>query len=218
MIENDLTNEIQDVSNQLRNAGKAETPFTLEFLKNQRILNMLNTKYIKANEEANGVIKNDFALGNAWFVQNVQLVKSPDEEMAATSTFNPAATALVDQNKFKVNQTAFSTGGSAKLVEAKSNYLKYSTENAADGLLVFSEIYYAEGWKATIDGVDSPFIRANYVLLAMEVPKGKHEIVFRFAPESYMVGNRITLFSSIGVVLLLGFTAFWSLKGKKEGT
>ena len=216
LIENDLTAEIQDVGNQIRNAGKSETGFTLDFLKNERILNMLNTKYIKANEEENGVISNKYALGNAWFVQNVQLVKSPDEEMAATRTFDPASTALVDQNKFKVSQTSFSTGGSAKLIEAKGNYLKYNTENAADGLLVFSEIYYAEGWTATIDGKESPFIRANYVLRAMEVPKGKHEIIFKFEPKSFVVGNRISLFSSIGVILLLGFTAFWSLKGKKE--
>jgi hypothetical protein len=216
LIENDLTLEIQDVGNQIRNASKGETPFTLDFLKNERILNMLNTKYIKANEEENGVIPNSFALGNAWFVQNIQLVKSPDEEMAATRTFDPATTALVDQNKFKVSQTSFSPGGTAKLLEAKSNYLKYNTENAADGLLVFSEIYYAEGWTATIDGKESPFVRANYVLRAMEVPKGKHEIVFKFEPKSFVYGNKISLFSSIAVVLLLGFTAFYSLKSKKE--
>jgi hypothetical protein len=216
LIENDLTAEIQDVGNQLRNANKSETPFTFDFLKNERILNMLNTKYIKANEEENGVILNPFALGNAWFVQNVQLVNSPDEEMAATRTFDPLATALVDKNKFKVNQTSFSTGGTAKLMEAKSNYLKYTTENSSDGLLVFSEVYYAEGWKATIDGKEAPFIRANYVLRAMEVPKGKHEIVFKFEPSSFVVGNRISLFSSIGVIFLLGFTTFWSLKGKKK--
>jgi len=216
LIENDLTVEIQDVSNQLRNAGKGETPFTLDFLKNERILNMLNTKYLKANEEENGVIVNPFALGNAWFVQNIQLVKSPDEEMAATRSFDPATTALVDKNKFKVSQTSFSTGGTARLVEAKSNYLKYNTENAADGFLVFSEIYYAEGWQASIDGKESPILRANYVLRALEVPKGKHEIIFRFEPKSYVNGNRISLFSSIVVIFLLGFTAFWSLKGKKE--
>ena len=122
----------------------------------------------------------------------------------------------MDKNKFKVNQTSFSTGGTAKLLEAKSNYLKYTTENSADGLLVFSEVYYAEGWKATIDGKEAPFIRANYVLRAMEVPKGKHEIVFKFEPSSFVVGNRISLFSSIGVIFLLGFTTFWSLKGKKK--
>ena len=216
LIENDLTNEIQDVGLQLRQMQTAEHVFTLDFLKNERILNMLNTKYLKANEEANGVITNPFALGNAWFVQQVQTVKSPDEEMAATRTFDPATTALVDGNKFKVSKTSFSAGGQAKLLEARGNYLKYNAENAADGLLVFSEIYYAEGWKATIDGKEAPILRANYVLRALEVPAGKHEIVFKFEPASFVVGNKISLFSSIGILLLMGFVAFKSLTGKRE--
>jgi len=216
LIENDLTLEIQDVGNQLRQAQKGEKVFTLEFLKNEKILNMLNTKYIKANEDANGVLNNPYALGNAWFVQKVQMVTSPDEEMAATRTFDPATTALVDQNKFKVSTKEFAQTGTAKLLEAKSNYLKYQTDNSSDGLLVFSEIYYAEGWKATIDGKESPILRANYVLRALEVPKGKHEIVFSFQPTSFSVGNKISLFSSIAILLLLGFTSFKSLTQKKE--
>jgi uncharacterized membrane protein YfhO len=216
LIENDLTAEIQDVGNQLQAAQRGEVPFTLQFLQQERILNMLNTRYIKANEDANGVLVNPFALGNAWFVQQVQVVKSPDQEMEATRTFNPATTALVDETKFKVSKTSFAPGGQAKLVEAKSNYLKYNVENAAEGLLVFSEVYYAEGWKATIDGKEAPVIRANYVLRAMEVPAGKHEIIFKFEPDSFFIGNKISLFSSVLVLGLLGFTAFWSLKGKSK--
>jgi hypothetical protein len=216
LIENDLTSEIQDIGTQLQRMQKQEVPFSFDFLKNERIINMLNTKYIKVNEDANGVIQNPNALGNAWFVQNVQLVSSPDEEMAATRTFDPNTTALVDKNKFKVAKTAFSPGGSAKLVEAKSNFLKYQIENQADGFLVFSEIYYAEGWKATIDGKEAPILRANYVLRALEVPAGKHEIVFSFKPESYAIGNKISLFSSIAVIGLLLVAGVFSFIGKKE--
>jgi hypothetical protein len=203
LIENDLTNEIQDIGRQLQSMQKQEISFNMNFLKNERIINMLNTKYIKPSEEANGVIQNPYALGNAWFVQNIQLVNSPDEEMAATRTFDPATTALVDQKKFKVSKTSFSPGGKAILEEAKSNFLKYQTENQADGFLVISEIYYAEGWKASIDGKEAPILRANYVLRGLEVPAGKHEIVFSFKPDSYFVGNKISLFSSIGVIGLL---------------
>ncbi len=210
LIENDLTREIQDVGDSLRGGATS-----YNFLKNERILNMLNTRYIKANEEAGGVLVNPFAMGNAWFVQQVQTVNSPDEEMAATSSFDPASTAVVDQNKFKVSARQFSGSGTAKLTEARGNLLKYSVENSGNGLLVFSEIYYPEGWIATIDGKESPVIRANYVLRAMEVPAGKHEIEFRFQPKSFSNGNRISLFSSIAVIALLGFTAFMGLK-KKE--
>ena len=211
LIENDLTAEIQDVGNSLRGGS-------IEFLQRERILNMLNTRYIKANEEAAGVIVNPFALGNAWFVQQVQSVNSPDEEMAATRSFDPASTAIIDQNKFKTNKKTFAAGGSAKLTEARSNLLKYDVENALDGLLVFSEIYYAEGWVATIDGKESPILRTNYVLRAMEVPAGKHEIIFRFQPKSFTNGNRISLFSSIAVMGLLAFAVFkgFTSNSKKE--
>ena len=211
LIENDLTAEIQDVGNTLRSGAAS-----LDFLRRERILNMLNTRYLKYSDEANGVLVNPFALGNAWFVQNVQTVNSPDEEMAATRSFDPATTAIVDKQKFQVSGTQFSAGGTATLTEARGNLLKYSVENPSKGLLVFSEIYYAEGWTATIDGKESPVIRANYVLRAMEVPAGKHEIVFRFEPKSFSNGNRISLFSSIAVLGLLGFTAFMSFRKKED--
>jgi len=209
LIENDLTAEIQDVGNALRTAS------SLDFLQRERILNMLNTRYIKYSDEATGVLINPFAMGNAWFVPQIQSVSSPDEEMAATRTFNPATTAIVDQQKFKVSSQQFSGSGKAILTEARGNLLKYSVENSGKGLLVFSEIYYPEGWIATVDGKESPVIRANYVLRAMEVPAGKHEIVFRFEPDSFSTGNRISLFSSIAVLALLGFTGFMSFR-KKE--
>jgi hypothetical protein len=209
LIENDLTSEIQDVTTNLRSGAP-----NLDFLRNQRILNMLNTRYLKANEEASGVLVNPFALGNAWFVQTVQLVSNPDQEMAATRNFDPSNTALVDQTKFKVAKTSFSGGGKAVLTEARGNYLSYDVENPGDGFLVFSEIYYAEGWKATIDGKEAPVLRANYVLRALEVPAGKHKIEFRFQPDSFIQGNRISLFSSIAVLLLLGFTVYMEVTGK----
>ena len=216
LIENDLTAEIQDVGIQLQKAGRGEVPFTLDFMKNERVLNMLNTRYIKANEEANGVITNPHAQGNAWFVEQIQTVQSPDDEIAALRTFDPKTTAIVDVKKFKVNKTAFSPGGLVRLEEAKSNYLKYTTDNAADGFLVFSEVYYAEGWKAMVDGKEAPILRANYILRAMEIPAGRHEIVFHFQPDSFTNGNRISLFSSIAILGILLFAGVWSLKGKKE--
>jgi uncharacterized membrane protein YfhO len=134
--------------------------------------------------------------------------------MAATRNFDPSNTALVDQTKFKVAKTSFSGGGKAVLTEARGNYLSYDVENPGDGFLVFSEIYYAEGWKATIDGKEAPVLRANYVLRALEVPAGKHKIEFRFQPDSFIQGNRISLFSSIAVLLLLGFTVYMEVTGK----
>lgn len=216
LIENDLTAEIQDIGSQLQQMQKSGMGFSFDFLKNERIINMLNTKYIKVSEDANGVVLNPYALGNAWFVQNIQLVSSPDEEMAATRSFDPATTAIMDKNKFKVSKTSFAPGGKAVLAEAKSNFLKYQVENPADGFLVLSEIYYAEGWKASIDGKETPILRANYVLRALEVPAGKHEIVLSFRPDSYVNGNRISLFSSIAVIGLLIVAGVFSFVRKIE--
>lgn len=217
LIENDLTAEIQDVSGQLRAASKGEVPFTMDFMKNQRVLNMLNTRYIKANEEAAGVLTNPFALGNAWFVEEIKTVKSPDEEMEMIRTIDPSTTAVVDVNKFKVSKTGFSGGGRASLDEARSNYLKYSVDTPEDGFLILSEVYYAEGWTATLDGkTEIPIIRANYVLRALEVPKGIHTIELRFKPSSFVNGNRISLFSSIFILALFGFASFYALKSKSK--
>lgn len=217
LIENDLTAEIQDVGNQLRAAGKGETPFTMDFMKGERVLNMLNTKYIKANEDGNGVITNPYALGNAWFVDEVKLVKSADEEMETLRQIDPATTAVVDETKFKVSKTEFTPGGRATLEEARSNYLKYSTDSPEDGLLVLSEVYYAEGWTAILDGkTEVPIIRANYVLRAVEVPKGIHRLELRFAPTSYSVGNKISMVSSLAILGLLAFASFWSVRKKEE--
>lgn len=219
LIENDLTAEIQDVSNQLRSMSKGETPFSMNFMKNERVLNMLNTRYIKANEDANGVLTNSFALGNAWFVEEVKTVNSPDEEMEQLRQINPATTAVVDVQKFKVSKTNFGPGGKASLDEARSNYLKYSIDTPEDGFLVLSEVYYAEGWVATLDEkTEIPILRANYVLRAVEIPKGIHKLELRFKPQSFAVGNRISMISSALILGLFLFATFWTIKkGNQTG-
>jgi hypothetical protein len=216
LIENDLTQEIEFVISKLR-----EGATSLDFLAETRILNMLNTRYIKASEEARGVIRNPYAMGNAWFVNEVMEVKSPDEEIEATRNFNPKTTAIIDKNKFKTSKNSFELDSTARisLVEYRSNYLKYNSENNNAGLAVFSEIFYPEGWEIKIDGnvvSAEQALRANYVLRALEVPAGKHTIEFHFKPASFFIGNTISLYASI---LLLGLTFFvvvLQVKGLKK--
>jgi hypothetical protein len=216
LIENDLTQEIEFVISKLR-----EGATSLDFLAETRILNMLNTRYIKASEEARGVIRNPYAMGNAWFVNEVMEVKSPDEEIEATRNFNPKTTAIIDKNKFKTSKNSYELDSTARisLVEYRSNYLKYSSENNNAGLAVFSEIFYPEGWEIKIDGnvvSAEQALRANYVLRALEIPAGNHTIEFHFKPDSFFIGNTISLYASI---LLLGLTFFvvvLQVKGLKK--
>ena len=172
-------------------------------------LNMLNTRFVLAGPTPNAVIENPRALGSAWLVQNVKKVNSPDEEITALGNTDLATTAVVDASKFTVDNS-YNSSGTIRLVSAEPNEMVYEADVPAPSLAVFSEVYYPEGWTATIDDQEVPILRANYILRALEVPAGKHTIRFQFAPRSYEIGNAVTVFASgllvVGVLLALGLT------------
>ncbi len=172
-------------------------------------LNMLNTRFVLAGPTPNAVIENPQALGSAWLVQNVKQVNSPDEEVAALGNTNLENTAVVDASKFTVDDS-YNSSGTIRLVSAEPNEMVYEADVPAPSLAVFSEVYYPEGWTATIDDQEVPLLRANYLLRALEIPAGEHNVRFRFAPRSYAVGNAVTVFASgllaVSVLLALGLT------------
>jgi hypothetical protein len=179
---------------------------------NVQVLNMLNVKYVIQNSEEGEPLplQNPNANGNAWFIEELTFVNNADEEMTALDSLNTKQTAIVNSKEFSSLFTEKSTKrfvkdslASIKLMDYEPNYLKYTAINSNAGLAVFSEIYYKNGWIATIDGKEVPIFRANYVLRAIEIPAGKHEIEFRFEPQVVKTGSSIALFSSIGMVLLL---------------
>ena len=169
------------------------------------VLNMLNTKYVVYGEQAGNVIPNQDANGAAWFVKEVVNVKSPTEELNKVADINTKNVAVIDNSKFKVQNFEFDSLSSIKLIDFKPAYLKYESESSVNGLAVFSEIYYPKGWSAFIDGKATSIIRANYVLRALAIPKGKHVVEFKFEPRPYTVGNKVTLASSwVTLLILLG--------------
>ncbi|MBD2723653.1 YfhO family protein [Hymenobacter armeniacus] len=172
---------------------------------NQQVLNMLNTRYLITGDPKQPVQRNPGALGNAWFVSSVKTVNSPDEEMAALSTLSPATEAVVDASKFPQQKAATYdiTGSTIALAGYSPDELKYRANATHDGVVVFSEIYYADGWQAFIDGKPVPHFRVDYVLRALQVPAGNHTIEFKFEPKSYAVGNTVSLVSSIVLLLAL---------------
>jgi hypothetical protein len=195
------TNElIQDAQ-----AGKLNLP-------NYGIINMLNVKYIMYGPEANNVILNSSANGNAWFVQNVEKVKAPVEELQKIRDLDTRTTAVVDESKFTVPAVTADSTATIKLLSQDPKVLTYESESSAPGLAVFSEIYYPHGWKATIDGAPAEILRADYILRALSIPAGKHKIEFRFEPDAYYVGNKVTAASSWLVLLVLVGSIGWSLK------
>jgi uncharacterized membrane protein YfhO len=159
---------------------------------------------------------NTHANGNAWFVRNVEKVNSANEELARVCSINTKTTAVVDVSKFPLGNISGDSTGSIKLIENKPNYLKYESNAGTSGLAVFSEVYYAKGWVATIDGQEKNIIRANYILRALEIPEGKHTIEFKFQPKAYSVGNTVTMASSWLVLLALFGSIFYNLREEKK--
>ncbi len=168
-------------------------------------MNMLNTRYIIYNPDAPPLV-NKHELGNAWFVKEFVTVPDADAEIAAIATFKPSEQAVVDERfsaLLKDFKPAFDSTAKISLTEYRANYLKYSSTSQTDQLAVFSEIYYDKGWEAFVDGKSAPHFRADYLLRAMVIPAGSHTIEFRFHPKSYFIGEKISLASSILLVLLL---------------
>ncbi len=188
---------------------------SLDF-KKYSVLNMLNTKYVKYGDEAGSVIPNPEANGAAWFAREVVGVNSPTEELKQTGEVNTRTSAVVDNSKFKVQNFGFDSLSFIELKEFEPAYLKYESQSSTNGLAVFSEIYYPKGWHAFIDGREVSILRANYVLRALEIPQGKHTIEFKFEPQPYRVGNKVTLASSWVALLVLLSCVGLSLK-QEEG-
>ena len=191
---------------------------------NMAVFNMLNTKYFTQPAQQQGgqptVAQNPDACGNVWFVKEYKLVKNADEEMKSLDKFNPKQTAFIDQRfADQVNNLniAFdSTANSIKLTDYKLNLMTYESNAKTDQLAIFSEIYYRGNldWKAYVDGIYKPHLRANYILRGMVVPAGKHKIEFKFMPESVEKGNTVDLIASILMVGLLGLAVFFEIKKK----
>lgn len=200
---------------------------------NAQVLNMLNTKYIifRAGQQQEVYQPNPGALGNAWFVNEVKWAKNADEEMllmAAPSlgdtqtvdnAFDPANTAIVRAN-FEKQLSGYQFGkdsnASIRLTKYGLNDLQFVSQNASDGLAVFSDIWYPYGWEAYIDGKQVEIIRANYVLRAIKIPAGNHQIEFRFRPQSFATGNTIAMISSILLIGLLLAGVYMAVKGKNQ--
>lgn len=199
--------------------GRYQDLFDYQISKNNiEVLNMLNAKYlIFPNDDKEDVQLNPGALSPAWFVNNIKFVENANDEITALTTFVAKDTAIINLSDFPKAKTEFQnleTDSSAQinLVSYLPNHLEYQSQSSKEALAIFSEMYYKEGWIATIDGVEALIYRANYVLRALKIPAGTHQIVFVFKPQVIQTGTMIT---AISFVLWLLIIVGWIVYNKK---
>lgn len=183
------------------------------------VINMLNTKYfiMPLQGGANAPLPNPYAYGNAWFVDKVSYVNNANEELSALGTTDLRHTVVADKAFSDVlgQSKANDSTAMVRLEKYEPNKLEYSVSSKNGGVVVFSEIYYP-GWNATVDGVEVPVGRANYILRAISVKPGSHKVVLDFHPKSVSVTETIAYIAT--AILILMFVAIVIVKRKESKT
>jgi len=184
-----------------------------------KILNMLNTRYIIYPKDNTKIASRNYeAFGNAWIASEIKWVATPNEEIDAIADTDVKNVAIVN-DEFRNLVGDFNptpAEGAIQLIDYKPNQLKYSFDSSKDELVVFSEIWTKKGWKMWIDGEESPLFRADYILRSAIIPAGQHEIVMRYEPSIWRIGNTIQLITSL--LILMGFVAvcYYTFKVHKD--
>jgi hypothetical protein len=188
---------------------------------NMKVINMLNTKYIIVEQDGSPVpMLNKEHLGNAWFVDEIILADTPNQESDALRVIDPATIAVTDSKfaDFVTEPTTLTDpSASIELTSYAPDVLTYKSNCTYDKIAVFSEIYYPYGWKAYIDGTPVDHFRVNYLLRALNIPAGKHDIRFEFQPDSVMKGNMISaVFTFVMVTIIVASIVFSCLRSYRK--
>lgn len=213
LIDYRLTKEIAAITTAMQSRDTAMQ----QTMNSQPTLNMLNAKYVIYNPEAPPFM-NSGALGNAWFVGDLQFVPNADAEIAALDKLDTRTSAVADEKYKSIAGTAnpVDSASTIRLVSYRPNHLTYSTNTNSEQIAVFSEIYYDKGWNVYVDGKKADYFRVNYVLRAMRVPQGKHTIEWKFEPEVYAKGEKISFAGSLLLILMCAGTAFIEYRKSKQ--
>lgn len=189
---------------------------------NEDVLDMFNVRYVITRDPKNNserIQRRSSAAGNAWFVDRVTIVKDNNEEMNALDSFDPRKEAFVNkefEDKLTAKQLGNSNNAQINLVSYHPDTLRYEYTAPRDAFAVFSEVYYDKGWKAYVDGEEVPIIRADYILRALQLPGGNHEVEFIFAPQSMKTSTLLSLIFSVVLILGIGFALFLHYRRKKQ--
>ena len=228
LIDRYISKEIKRVHAALKDAATIQD--VTENLGHMPVTSMLNGKYIIIGGEYSPV-ENRHALGNAWYVESYQSAASPNEEIDMLGSVDLGKVAIIGkdfQNAVSsipgtsdVISSKVEPSASIILTHYAPNELHYSYSSGSDRLAVFSEIYYPKGWKAWIEPTGAygkvenghykptsgaqnlDILRADWILRAAVLPAGEGEIIMRFEPESYQIGENISRACSITLIILL---------------
>ena len=182
---------------------------------NMEVLNMLNTKYFIVSEEQ--FQENPEVNGSAWFVNSLEKVTSANEEIIALDSLKTKTKAVINTKKFDfsgVDTYQKDTTATISLLKKDLTELVYETNTSSKQFAVFSEIYYKDGWNAYIDGENVSYYRVNYVLRGMEIPAGKHTVMFKYEPTVIKTGSLLSLFC-YGLLILVSI-GWFVVSGKKK--
>ena len=212
LIDHYLTGEINGIYKAL---GDAETldDVAAYMADNTPVLNALNTRYLIVDDKYPPV-ENYAALGPAWFVDSVVPAATPDEEIALIGQMDLRTTAVVDARSAP-GVTASVPGGTIEMISYTPNEVRYRYSTPQDRVAVFSEVFYPNGWAATVDGQPLNIFRADWTLRGALLPAGDHEVVMRFAPQSYKTGATVSLIASLLLLLMLAASIGLALFRKK---
>lgn len=188
-------------------------------MQQQKVLNMLNTRYVIYNPDVEPLV-NPCAMGNAWAVNDIRWVETPNEEIDAIASTDVAHTAIISKD-FQSELQGFvpsdAQNCNISLDYYKPNEVAYNFNSGKDQLVVFSEIWtQTDGWHLFIDGKEHPILRANYLLRAAMVPAGTHNITMSYTPSIWKTGNTLQLASSLLLLIGLAAACIVSFKKKKS--
>jgi hypothetical protein len=211
-----IAKEIQSLATSLQ--GSPNMNAVDRAIQEMDVSNMMNAKYIVYNPEA-PPFENEYAFGPAWFVEYIQIAEDADAEILALDELELRTEAVVGKDfEEAVKGFDFSPSADAQIAvkEHLPNYISYIYESPVPQATVFSEIYYPEGWNAYIDGEPVEHFRVNYTLRGLIIPEGKHEIEFKFEPQSYATASIVSTVFGFVVVLFFAFSMFKYFKAPEE--
>ncbi len=219
LIEAHISKEMQQGFSAIANAQGDMTQVNGDSL--MPVLNMLNTRYfiLPLQEGKTMPLQNPYTMGNAWFVNEVQYVDNANKELDALDKIDLHKTAVADKQFEAVlgKSQVQDSSSVVRITKYEPNELHYTVDSKNGGVIVFSEIYYP-GWTCTVDGKPVEVGRVNYVLRAININGGKHEVKLEFRPKSLTTTETLAYISLALLALAVVISIVFGLKKKKGNT